>query len=109
MEVPAGKRALVAAQEGAILFRFIEVLHASLAVQVVATKGLHGRCVVGQHLGSLSVGTEASTTDSGAPANAALERKGVGGKGDSAADLYAEIDCCSELLKAAACLMPLTR
>ncbi|CAN0161291.1 unnamed protein product [Ectocarpus sp. 6 AP-2014] len=109
MEVPAGKRALVAAQEGAILLRFIEVLDASLAVQVVATKGLHGRCVFGQHLGEHSVGTGASTTDSGVPANAALERKGVGSKDDSAADLYANIDCCSELLKAAACLMPLTR
>ncbi|CAM9242712.1 unnamed protein product [Ectocarpus sp. 4 AP-2014] len=109
MEVSAGKRALVAAQEGAILFRFIEVLDASLAVHVVATKGLHGRCIVGQHLGSHSVVTEASTTDSDAPAIAGLEKKGVGGKGDSAADLYAEIDCCSELLKAAACLMPLTR
>ncbi|CBJ32757.1 conserved unknown protein [Ectocarpus siliculosus] len=109
MEVPAGKRALVAAQEGVILLRFIEVLDASLAVQVVATKGLHGRCVFGQHLGGHSVGTGASKTDSGVPANAALERKGVGSKDDSAADLYAKIDCCSELLKAAACLMPLTR
>lgn len=109
MEVPAGKRALVAAQEGAIFFRFIDVLDASLAAQVVAVKGLHASSVVGQHLGSYSVGTETSTTDSVAPAKAALERKGVGSNGDSAADLSAEIDCCSELLRAAACLMPLAK
>ncbi|CAM9221310.1 unnamed protein product [Ectocarpus fasciculatus] len=109
IEVPAGKRALVAAQAGAVFFRFIEALDASLAVQVVAVKGLDGGCVVGQHLGGHSVGSDPSTTGSVAPAIAAQERKCVGSKGDSAADLSAEIECCSELLKAAACLMSLTK
>lgn len=92
-EVPAGKRALLIAQDGGVLIGCIAVLGEALDLQASAIKKWHGR--------------------GGGVARRALvaELEGVGGEeqgGVEAADLSTALDACSEVLKTAAALMSLT-
>lgn len=95
-EVPAGKRALLKAQDGSIFIGCIAVLGEVLNMQASVIKRWHGRDgVVGER--------------SLAAAGAQLEPKDDEEGGVSAADLPSALHACSEVLKTAAYLMSLTK
>lgn len=84
-DLPAGKRALLAAENGALFLRFVAVLDAVLGVHVLAIEDWHTRSLgAGQH----EVGRQQQAVE--------------------LADLGSAIDNCSEVLKATASLMSLT-
>lgn len=114
IEVPAGKQALLDDQERALFLQFVAVLDAALGAQMPAIKDWHERRQGGrgheveeeQTTATAVAGPEPSISPT---AGASMPtRKGV--RRDEAAlpDLSTAVDCCSEVLKAASCLMSLT-
>ena len=95
-EVPAGRRALLKAQDGCILIGCIAVLGEVLDMEASVIKRWHGRG------GSVS----GRAPDA---AGAELEPKDLEEGGVAAVDLSASLDACSEVLKTAASLMSLTK
>lgn len=96
VEVPAGKRALLEAQDGCIFMGCIAVLDEVLDMQASVIKRWHGR-------------GDAVSRRALEAAGAELEPKDTEDGGVTATDLSAALDACSEVLKTAASLMSLTK
>lgn len=114
IDVPSGKRAILSAQDGTLFARLVAVLDAMLAVQVPVVKEWHAHQFgeVGRRQDSEVAGAELPESDvlgGRGGANGAGEQAETGRKDASTQELPTAIDCCSEILKATACLMALNK